>query len=392
MIEHLTEAKVKHRKCPEGKRQDELVDASRTGLYLLTTKTGSKSYMLRFKSPQSGKTTHIKIGRVTDVDLTEAREKVAELRKLIVQGIDPRHHEEKQAVGEIAYPDFMANHYLPYVQSHKRSWLKDKEIFEHKLRNEFRGPLKSISRRQIQVFQTKLLDSGLAPATCNRAIQLVRHSLNLAVDWEMLDRNPAERIKLFREDNEVERFLNDEQLVRLLNVLKNDRNRPVSRIIMWLLSTGARLNEALHAKIGNINREQRTWKIPVADAKSGKSRTVVLNDAAMSVLDESFDVDAEWLFPNPKTGNPYNTIRRVWYRVRREAGIDDFRLHDLRHSYASYLAQAGESTITIAESLGHSDFRVSQRYVHLNRETMRKAANHASDKIMAALDQVSGGN
>jgi len=61
----------------------------------------------------------------------------------------------------------------------------------------------------------------------------------------------------------------------------------------------------------------------------------------------------------------------------------------LRHSYASYLAQAGESTITIAESLGHSDYRVSQRYVHLNQDTMRKATNHASDKIMAALKKAS---
>jgi integrase len=235
------------------------------------------------------------------------------------------------------------------------------------------------------------LDTGLAPATCNRAIQLLRHSLNLAVDWEFLERNPAARIKMFREDNEIERYLSDAQLQSLVSVLKMDHNRPVSNILMWLLSTGSRLNETLQAKWENIDRDNRTWKIPVADAKSRKSRTVVLNDAAVFVLAECAEI-TKWLFPNPQTEKPYTTVSRVWYRMRKKAGIPEFRIHDLRHSYASYLAQAGESTITIAESLGHSDYRVSQRYVHLNQDTLRKAANHASDKIMAALDKVSGQN
>ena len=390
-VENLSEAKVKAHRCPDGKRQEELVDSSRTGLYLLTTRKGSKSYMFRFKSPITKKTGHYKIARVLDATLIEARENVIDLRKLVANGIDPRYHREEKVGSEITYPDFMNRHYLPHVQSFKVSWKKDKEIFELKLQHEFKGPLQSISRRQIQEYQTKLLDTGLAPATCNRAIQLLRHSLNLAVDWEFLERNPAARIKMFREDNEIERYLSDDQLQALVFVLRFDHNRPVSNILMWLLSTGSRLNEALQAKWENIDRDNRTWKIPIADAKSRKSRTVVLSDAAMSVLTDC-KKSSDWLFPNPQTGKPYTTISRVWYRMRKKAGIPEFRIHDLRHSYASYLAQAGESTITIAESLGHSDYRVSQRYVHLNQDTLRKAANHASDKIMAALDKVSGQN
>ena len=391
-IAHLTEARVKIHKCPDGKRQEELVDSSRSGLYLLTTKTGSKSYMIRFKSPVTKKSAHIKIGRIEDVKLDDARENVTELRKLIAKGIDPRHHNDDKRDGNILYPVFMREHVIPHAKSHIKSWKKTEERFNNYLAIEFNGPLVSISRHHIQEYQSKLLEKGLAPATCNRIIQVLRHSLFLAVDWGFLDKNPAERIKMFREDNEVERFLSDEQLLSLFSVLKNDNNKPVSRIIMWLLSTGCRLNEALRARTENINRENRTWKIPVADAKSHKSRTVVLSEAAMSVLDEAYDEDSVWLFPNPKTVKPYTTISRVWYRIRKEAGIEGFRLHDLRHSFASYLAQAGESTIAIAESLGHSDYRVSQRYVHLNQDTMRKATNHASDKIMAALKKVSGEN
>jgi integrase len=391
-IAHLTEAKIQSHKCPEGKRQDELVDDSRTGLYLLTTQNGSKAYMLRFKSPLSKKTGHIKVGRIEDISLEDARGKVSELRKLITQGIDPRYHKEDKPDGSMLYPDFMKNHVLPYKKSMITSWRNMEGRFKKHLEKEFSGPLLSISRYQIQEYQTRLLDSGLSAASCNRIIQVLRHSLFLARDWGFIDKNPAERIKMFREDNEVERFLTDSQLESLVSVLKKDHNRPVSNILLFLLSTGARLNEALQARTENINCDNRTWKIPVSDAKSHKSRTLVLSTAAMSVVDQAYDEDSDWLFPNPQTEKPYTTITRVWYRIRKEAGIPEFRIHDLRHSYASYLAQAGESTITIAESLGHSDYRVSQRYVHLNQDTMRKAANHASDKIMAALDKVSGEN
>lgn len=388
-VDHITQSKVPKYQCPPDKKSERIYNDDRSGLNLYLTRNGARTWDFQFKDPVTKKTAHIKIGRAEDITLADAKEKVSEHRKVIATGIDPRYHQQEIASGDIVYPEFMTTHYLPHVQSHKRSWTKDKEIFEHKLQHEFKSPLKSISRRQIQEYQTKLLDSGLAPATCNRAIQLVRHSLNLAVDWDMLDKNPAERIKMFREDNEVERYLSDEQLLSLVSVLKSDHNRPVSRIIFMLLSCGTRLSETLHAKWKNIDKGKRTWKIPVADAKSGKSRVVVLSDAAMSVLDECPE-DSEWLFPNPKTDKPYTTISRVWYRIRKEAGIDEFRIHDLRHSYASYLAQGGESTITIAESLGHSDYRTSSRYVHLNQDTMRKATNHASDKIMAALDKASG--
>ena len=140
-VEHLTEAKVKAHRCPDGKKQEELVDASRTGLYLLTTKNGSKTYMLRFKSPVTGKTAHIKIGRVEDISLAEAREKVTELRKLITQDIDPRYHREEKTGSEITFPVFFNQHYLPYSKTQKRTWAKDKEIFEIRLKHEFKGPL-----------------------------------------------------------------------------------------------------------------------------------------------------------------------------------------------------------------------------------------------------------
>jgi hypothetical protein len=247
-VEHLTEARVKAHRCPESKRQDELVDAARTGLYLLTTQLGSKTYMLRFKSPATSKTAHIKIGRADDTTLIEARERVTELRKQISKGIDPRYDQTENQPTDLTYSDFMEEHYLPYVETRKRSANRDEQLYRIHVKERFGDtPLNRIKRKDIEQLHTDVFALGYKPATVDHVVKLMRHSLYLAVDWEMLEKNPASRIPLFNEDNKVENFLSDAQLRNLLLILKTDHNRPVCAILMFLLSTGARLQEALDA-------------------------------------------------------------------------------------------------------------------------------------------------
>ncbi|MEE8289474.1 MAG: site-specific integrase, partial [Nitrosomonadaceae bacterium] len=186
-----------------------------------------------------------------------------------------------------------------------------------------------------------MLDKGLAKASCDHVIKTLRHSLNLAVDWTELQTNPASRIPLFNEDNGVENFLDDEQVGSLMRILKSDHNRPVCSILTFLLTTGARLSTALNARWEHIDLEHRVWRIPAAGNKAKRTQSVPLNDAAVAVLKANQDNGSEFCFPNPKTGKPYVTITKVWYRVRKEAGLSNFRIHDLRHSYASFLANSG---------------------------------------------------
>ena len=100
----------------------------------------------------------------------------------------------------------------------------------------------------------------------------------------MLDKNPAARIPLFNRDNKVENYLDEAQLERLMHVLRTDENRPVCLIAMFLLSTGARLNEALSATWSQIDRENRVWRIAAINSKSKRMRSVPLNDSALEVL------------------------------------------------------------------------------------------------------------
>ena len=131
---------------------------------------------------------------------------------------------------------------------HKRTWEKDLERYELRLKEAFgRNRLDQIRRQEIQSFHAGLRNEGLSPAYADHFIKLLRHALNLAIEWEMLDRNPASRVHLFNADNKVEHYLDAEELERLVRVLKEDgqRHRNVRLIALFLLSTGARLNEAL---------------------------------------------------------------------------------------------------------------------------------------------------
>ncbi len=200
----------------------------------------------------------------------------------------------------------------------------------------------------------------------------------------MLEINPAARVPLFTEDNEVENYLDQEELEKLLTVLRTDRNRPVCHIALFLLSTGARLNEALQATWRQYDRVNKVWRIPASNSK--KVHSVPLNDAALDILSQ-LDTERryEYLFINQRTEKPYTTIHKTWDRLRNEAELPHLRIHDLRHQYASFLVNSGRTLYEVQQILGHSDPKVTQRYAHLSTRALQEAASSASDAINGAM-------
>lgn len=213
------------------------------------------------------------------------------------------------------------------------------------------------------------------------------------MSWDLVEKNPAERIPLLRVDNKVEHYLNAEQLAALLEVLRTDSARGVCQIALFLLSTGARLSEALQATWNQIDRANRVWRIPATNSKSKRMRSVPLNDSALEVLDEvetegKFDyvfINHRWKNPDGTMGRPYTTIHKVWERLRKQAGLPHLRVHDLRHRYASLLVNAGRSLYEVQQVLGHSDPSVTTRYAHLSSKSLQDAANSASVIIKASM-------
>ena len=381
----LQQHMISQLQCPAGKSRIEWCDIDVPGLYVLVSAVGKIStYFLRSKV--AGKTCHQKIGRTTEIDLAEARKRAKTLKAEIQLGADPR-GEAKVKTGILTFDKLMEDHYLPYKQPRKRSYKRDEELYRLRLKGKF-GHLRlnQITRQQVQLFHTQLLSEGLAAGSCDAHLRVFRHALNLAVEWNLIEKNPIAGIKLFNHDNKVEHYMNDTELQQLLSVLHTDDNRTICRVAMWLLSTGARLNEALQATWSQIDQQNRVWRIPASTSKSGHIRSIPLNDSALDVLQKLDTKDKfDYLFVNLETEKPYTTIHKVWRRLRKKAGLPHLRIHDLRHQYASFLVNSGRTLYEVQQILGHSDPKVTMRYSHLSSKALQDAANSASVIIKGAM-------
>ena len=385
----LTQDQIANLKPLPEKSRTEWCDDGVPGLYVLVSAGGpTMTFFLRYKDA-SGKTCHQKIGRTTDINLAEARKQAKLLKaEITANGRDPR--AEVKAQKAVLTMDELWKEYEAFAEPRKRSFKRDEQIYRLQVQPTFgKVRINLINRQQIQTLMAKLMKTGLAAASVDHVAKLIRRMLGLAVQWDKLDRNPASRIELFNEDNQVEHYLDDEQLQRLVSVLQTYPAKEVALICMFLLATGCRVNEALTAEWKLIDRQNRIWRVAASNSKSGKSRAVPLSDAALDVLDQiGTEGKFDYVFTNPDTELPFVHIRHTWGRIREKAGMPWLRLHDLRHSFASMLVNAGCSLYTVQMALGHADSRVTQRYSHLSGKTLQDAANNVSLKIMEAVKKV----
>jgi len=387
MLIKLNEYVLRHDlRCPAEKSRVELCDSEIPGLYVevRATRQGQGTYYLRYKN-RNGKTCHRKIGRTPEIDLAEARKRAKKVKAEIALGADPRG--DAVAAREVPTLDaFFANQYTPFAQPRLRSFPRTEELYRLRIRDKFGSRrLNEITRQQVQTFHTELRKSGLAEATCDLHIKLLKRCFSLAGRWNVFPGpNPIVGVQMFNPDNRRERYLTEEEMARLLEVLRADPNRNVCRIVQYLASVGCRLNEALSARWSDIDRVNGVWRIPAANSKSRKLHTVPLNASALVVLESVGTAGSyEHVFVNEETGRPYTTIAKVWHRLRTTAGLHGLRLHDLRHDFASRMVRAGRTLYEVQQVLGHSDPKISQRYAHLDLRTLQSAANTASLSIGA---------
>lgn len=376
-------------RCPDTKTHIELCDKELPGLYVevRASSPGQGTYYLRYKDA-TGKTCHQKVGRTSDIDLTEARKRARQLKaEITALGRDPRAEAKAQkAVPMLGV--FFDEQYLPYARQHKRSWRRDVELFA-RLRPQFgHQRLNQVSRQRVQQLHGELVEKeGLKPATADHVLKLIRRMYSLAIEWQVIPGpNPFSRMRMFRPDNRVDNHLDSEQLGRLMAVLDSDPDCTVAWICKFLLATGCRLNEALSARWDDIDLEAKVWRIPATNSKSKRIRSVPLTASALEVLNRAATARAKdgHVFVNGRTGKRYVSVAKTWYRLRSKAGLPKVRLHDFRHSFASQLANAGQSLYVIQSLLGHSSPTVTERYSHLQMKTLADAANVASEAMQQA--------
>jgi integrase len=369
---------------PAGKQRLTVTDARTRGLqFELRTGGGFFSYRYSFEGRQKG----IPIGRYGVLKVADARKKALELGRMVALGQDPmelkRQHRQCPTFGE-----FFLTKYMPYVKVDKRSWDTDESLYRNHLSAAF-GNLKmnQISKGKVREFLHGKIADGCAKGSVNRFLVLVRYCYNLALEWETegVTDNPAKGIKPFQENNMVERFVTQDESLALKHELERSENRQLRFIIAFLLVTGARKNEALKARWGDIDLTFKVWRVPLS--KSGKVRHITLSDTAIrfleilrkhnqNLLGRAFD-RCEFVFPNPKTLKPFVSIFYSWDTARCKAGLADVRIHDLRHTFASTLVNNGVSLYEVQKLLGHAHIRTTERYAHLKQERLQESASFA---------------
>jgi len=165
-----------------------------------------------------------------------------------------------------------------------------------------------------------------------------------------------------------------------MSALDDSRNKSLKSMVYMLLLTGARRGELLTAKWDQLDFVRKIWTVPLS--KSGKVRHIPMSDMLCELLivlrNESV---SEYLFINEVTGKPFTNFFRAWDSARQKANMPDLRVHDLRHSFASFLVNGGRSIYEVQTILGHSQIKTTQRYAHLSNGSLVSAANEAAKRI-----------
>jgi integrase len=183
---------------------------------------------------------------------------------------------------------------------------------------------------------------------------------------------------------ERSRYLSQEEAGRPLASIRADENQIAAKAIMLLFLTGARRNEVTQAEWSYVDWQRGTLFVP--KSKNGHPRYIQLNSTAIELLKSVPRADGNpYIFPASTTGRPMPHLFFPWDRVRKRAGLNDLRLHDLRHSFASFLVNKRKELYVVQMLLGHKNYRTTQRYAHLSRETLRDGAEAVTD-VLNELD------
>ena len=230
--------------------------------------------------------------------------------------------------------------------------------------------------------------SETAPGNANHCLQTLRQVLNYAVACGHVLSNPARSIRP-NPRRKITRFLSREELDRLHRILDSHtgarRTTPSQNcqidIIRLLILTGCRKNEIVRLRRDEVAGDC----LRLADSKTGP-RTVFLNSGARAIIERRMTGGTGFLFPSPNdSGRPICDDLPLWYAIRKKAGLEDVRIHDLRHTYASHAVMQGTPLPVVARLLGHSRPTMTLRYAHTGDRETEAAAERIGGMISGLL-------
>lgn len=359
-------------------------DKDIAGFGIRVSPKGRKAYFIQYRS--KGRTRRMTLGRHGIVAADQARHEAKKLLGEVAHGSDPshaRHRERATPTIEMLCTRFL-NDYA--AQTCKPLTIRDYTSIVKRCINPFIGKIKvtDVTRSDLLELQHKLKRT---PYQANRAISVLSKIFHLAEDWGYRPEgtNPARRIKKFREE-EKKRYLSEDEQARLGEVLvgslkDGSQSQYVVAAIFLLMFTGCRLSEILTLKWDYVCPQH----LELPDSKTGKRR-IPFPAEARAVIDAlDRDPENEYVICGGKKSEPLINLQKPWRKIRAQAGIEDVRIHDLRHTYASVAVKNGIDPFRLKEIMGHRNIHTTLRYVHLDDETVLAAAGSVASRLASAL-------
>ncbi|MDG4898183.1 tyrosine-type recombinase/integrase [Mesorhizobium sp. WSM4976] len=378
-------------------------DDALKGFGVKVTPLGKKVFVLQYRVGKSGTPRRITIGEYGQPwSPDRARDEAMRLRGIVASGVDPADRPPDKVSLTVKQ---LWEKYLEQGSAHKKptTLARDRSsAIRHVIPLIGEKDVRTLTKPDIQSFFSSVKAGKTAtdektgprgraivkggPGTANRTLDLLSSMMTFAIELGIRQDNPTKGIKKFSLRTR-DRYLNSEELKRLGEALAAEQasgTNPVALAAIRFLSlSGCRKSEALGLKWSWIDLENSLVSLP--DSKTG-ARQLHLGSAAKDLLmNMPRFANSPWVFPSVRGEGPVVGIRKIWDAVRIRAGLGDFRLHDLRHSFASSAVSAGQSLYVVGKLLGHSQARTTQRYAHLAKGPVQSAADAISDEIAKKL-------
>ncbi len=291
----------------------------------------------------------------------------AKLRTKLIEGKYFDRHEGENKTFKEVMERFMKEHAPKVSRNMQGSYATSSK---HLLSFFCNSRLSVITPKMINDYKVSRKNQGKKPATINKELAMLQKAFSLAVkQWEWIKENPCLKIPKERENNQRDRWLSGDEERRLVE------NAPqwLRDVIVFDLHTGLRQDELLSLSWDKVDLFRKT--IIIQESKNGKPRTMPLNQIALNILMEKAKIGSlrsNFVFPGNKSAKrDRSNLRKGFDNARERADIQNFHFHDLRHTFATRLAQEGVDLFKISKLLGHSDIKMTQRYAHHCPESLR---------------------
>jgi integrase len=382
-------------------------DSDVRGFGLKISVGGKKTYVCQYRTAggRAGRTRRFNIGRHGSPWTAEAaRDEARKLLGSVAHGEDPATAKQslkrRMTISELC--DQYAAHGCPLkkastlatdvgrIKRHIKPLIGNRFV-EDITRGDVMKVLQDIANGSTKLDEKtrrrgrSIVDGG--KGTASRTVGLLGAIFTYAIACEIVEINPCRGIKRFP-DRKCMRFLSQQEIVRLGLALKRaaeeGENLKAVSIIKLLAFTGARKGEIEQLKWFEVDLDKQFLRF--ADSKTGQ-KIIPINAAAVAILAaQKPKAGNPFVFPSDRSERFFEGVPKIWRRVRKSAGLEDVRIHDLRHSFASVAVAGGASLPIIGALLGHKDTATTQRYAHLSADPLRAVSQAVADAIAQALE------